>query len=62
MGPAGSSMGLPHLWKVLQMVQLWLMDKTAVLILGLPRLWASREGGLEKASQGKGKRNVAGRG
>lgn len=55
-------MGLPQLPKVLQMVQLWLVDETAVLILALPRLWVSTEGGLERASQGKVKRSVAGRG
>lgn len=44
------------------MLQMWLVDKTAVLILALPRLWLSREEGLERPSRGKGKRNVAGRG
>lgn len=50
---ASLSTGLPQLWKVLQMVQLWLVDKTAVMILALPRLWVSREGGFERTSQGK---------
>lgn len=45
----------------LQVVQLLLVNRTDVL-LALPRPWVSREGGLERASQGKGKRNVARRG
>lgn len=44
------------------MVQLQMVDKTAVLILAPTRPWVRREGGRERASQGKGKRNVAGRG
>lgn len=55
-------MGLPQLQKVLEMVQLWPVDKTVVLILGLPRPWVIKERGLERTSQGKRKTNSAGRG
>lgn len=41
-GPASSFVGLPQLWKVLQIVQLWLVDKAAVWLLALSRPWVSR--------------------